>query len=109
MSDRAAVIATLNDSFRTTFRGGHLVITAGVHALGQNCVSAVLTKVCRFDQFSCDNDPHREHDFGAFEHEGERFFWKIDYFDLELQFGSDDPTDPSKTARVLTIMLAQEY
>lgn len=109
MSDRAAVIAALNDAFRTSFRGGHLVITSGVHALGQDCVGAVLTKVRRFDQFSCDNDPHREHDFGAFEHQGERFFWKIDYFDRDLQFGSDDPTDPSKTARVLTIMLAGEY
>ena len=109
MSDRAAVIAALNDAFRSSFRGGHLVITSGVHALGQDCVSAILAKVRRFDQFSCDNDPHREHDFGAFEHEDERFFWKIDYFDTELQFGSDDPTDPSKTARVLTIMLAQEY
>ena len=109
MSDRAAVIAALNDTFRTSFRGGHLVITSGVHALGQDRVSAVLTKVRRFNQFTGDNDPHREHDFGAFEHEGERFFWKIDYFDLELEFGSDDPADPSKTARVLTIMLAQEY
>jgi len=109
MSDRAAVIAALNDAFRSSFRGGHLVITSGVHALGPDCVSAILTKVRRFDQFSCNNDPHHEHDFGAFEHQGERFFWKIDYFDTELQFGSDDPTDPSKTARVLTIMLAQEY
>ena len=109
MSDRAAMIAALNDAFRSSFRGGHLVITAGVHALGQDCVSAILCRVRGFNQFTCDNDPHREHDFGAFEHDGERLFWKIDYFDPELQFGSEDPTDPSKTARVLTIMLAQEY
>jgi Protein of unknown function (DUF3768) len=109
MSDRGAVIAALNDEFRTSFRGGHLVITSGVHALGQNCVGAILCKVSGFNQFTRDNDPHREHDFGAFEHNGERLFWKIDYFDSELQFGSEDPTDPHKTTRVLTIMLAQEY
>ena len=109
MSDRAAVIAALNDSFRRSFRGGHLVITSGVHAMGQSCVSAVLAKVRGFNEFTADNDPHREHDFGSFEHQGERFFWKIDYFDPDLDVGSDDPTDPNKTARVLTIMLAQEY
>ena len=109
MSDRAAVIAALNDSFRTTFRGGHLVITSGVHARGQDCVSAVLAKVRGFNEFTPNNDPRQEHDFGAFEHHGERFFWKIDYFDSDLEFGSDDPTDPNKTARVLTVMLAREY
>ena len=109
MSDRAAMIAALNDAFRSSFRGGHLVITSGVHALGQNCVSAVLTKVSRFDQFSCDNDPHREHDFGAFEHEGERFFWKIDLYDRDYRWYSPAPTDPAKTNRVLTILLAEEY
>jgi len=41
--------------------------------------------------------------------EGEKLFWKIDYFDLAGEFGSEDPTDPKKTLRVLTVMLAEEY
>ncbi len=62
-----------------------------------------------FDAFTPDNDPHGERDFGSFEHEGERIFWKIDYYDRSLQFGSEDPSDPRQTRRVLTIMLASEY
>ena len=59
--------------------------------------------------FTEDNDPHKEHDFGAFEHEEQRFFWKIDYYDRDMIFGSEDPADPKATTRVLTIMLAEEY
>jgi hypothetical protein len=62
-----------------------------------------------FDNFNADNDQHREHDFGSFELEGEKLFWKIDYYDLAGEFGAEDPTDPKKTLRVLTVMLAEEY
>ena len=56
-----------------------------------------------------DNDPHGEHDFGSFELCGRKLFWKIEYYDPDLQHGSEDPADPAKTMRVLTVMLAEEY
>ena len=63
-----------------------------------------------FDAFTPDNDPHREHDFGRIDHNAERVFWKIDYYDAAAcKFGSEDLADPAKTVRVLTIMLAEEY
>jgi len=60
-------------------------------------------------QFTKDNDPHGEHDFGAIDLEGERYFFKLDYYTPDLSASSDDPADPEKTARVLTIMRADEY
>lgn len=66
----------------------------------------------RFDAFTEDNDPHGEHDFGAFGIEGipEKIFWKIDYYaDACGTFGSEDPADPARCFRVLTIMLASDY
>jgi len=84
-------------------------MTAGVNTKGPEFVSKALAKVIAFNDFNADNDPHREHDFGSFELEGEKLFWKIDYFDLAAEFGSEDPTDPKKTLRVLTVMLAEEY
>ena len=68
-----------------------------------------IRKVATFDDFTADNDPHGEHDFGSFDLAGDKFFWKIDYYDPTLEFGSDDPADPTKTTRVLTLMLAAEY
>jgi hypothetical protein len=85
------------------------LFTAGVSELGVAFSHQALALVRRFDAFTPDNDPHGEHDFGSFTHQGRKLFWKIDYYDKACEFGSEDPADPSKTTRVLTIMLAEEY
>jgi hypothetical protein len=110
-ADRATRIRELNDQLRTTFfqRYGRVLITVGVDALPVPLKALLIEKVKGFNKFGPDNDPHQELDFGAIEIEGERYFWKIDYYDPSLQGGSEDPADPQKTARVLTVMCAEEY
>lgn len=102
-------IRELNDSFRQTLIGGRVLITQGIEVLSPMIKAEILQQVRRFDRFDSANDPHNEHDFGSFEIEGERFFFKIDYYDLEMEGGSEDPADPAKTTRVLTVMKAEEY
>jgi hypothetical protein len=102
-------IAELNDKFRKTFLGGSVLATNGIAGLPEQDQRAVFTKVRAFDDFSEDNDPYGEHDFGAIEHKGDKIFWKIDYYDPTMTQGSEDPADPTKTRRVLTIMFANEY
>jgi len=99
----------LNDAFRRTGDGGHILFTAGVSGLGVAFSHQALALVRTFDAFTPDNDPHGEHDFGSVDHNGERISWKIDYYDAACKFVSKDPADPTKTTRVLTIMLAEEY
>ena len=106
---KTARIRELNDAFRTTFSGGRVMLTVGVDSLPSDVKAKVLRSVASFSTFTADNDPNGEHDFGNFEVGGKRCFWKIDYYDPTLEFGSDDPSDPAKTTRVLTIMLAEEY
>ena len=107
--DNARVIRILNDNFRSTFVGGQLLMTAGVDALPVDTKARVLLAVQSFSNFTKDNDPHGEHDFGSIEIEGETYFFKIDYYALDMNGGSEDPADPEKTTRVLTIMRADEY
>jgi len=102
-------ICELNDEFRTTLRGGRAVMTSGVAEL-PDCVKAeAMVQVASFSDFTPDNDPHGEHDFGSFTLVGRKFFWQINYYDERCELGSEDPSDPEKTTRVLTIMLAEEY
>ena len=108
-SDSVARIRHLNDAFRRTFVGGAVVVTAGVEALPAAKRKAILAKVQVFDAFTEDNDPHGEHDFGVIEDGDVRCFWKIDYYDREMELMSPDPSDPEVTTRVLMIMLADEY
>jgi len=100
-------IRALNDAFRTRMVGGQLLLTQGI--AGRPDTEEILSKVAGFSEFSEDNDPHGEHDFGAFEHGSDTLFWKIDYYSRDLQAGSEDPADPAVTTRVLTVMLAPEY
>lgn len=102
-------IAQLNDEFRRRPLPGAMVATAGVIALAQDALPAVLAVVQEYSAFTPDNNPHGEHDFGTFEWGGARLFWKIDYYDRAMQYGSPDPADPDVTMRILTVMRADEY
>jgi hypothetical protein len=106
---KADRIRLLNDNFRTTFVGGQVVMTPGVAELPIDEKARVLLTVQGFADFDTANDPHGEHDFGSFELAGETYFFKVDYYSPDLSSGSEDPADPEKTARVLTIMRADEY
>ena len=105
----AANIAELNDHLRRTFTGGKVLLTAAVAALDPSVQIELLEKIRSFADFSADNDPHREHDFGVVSVEGERYFWKVYYYDPTMEFGSEDPSDPAVTTRVLTIGHMSDY
>jgi hypothetical protein len=109
MDTKTERIRELNDQLRQNFADGVAVMTPGVAALGPEVVERIVKTIAVFDDFCHANDPHEEHDFGAFEADGHRIFFKIDYYDMALACHSPDPADPAVTQRVITIMLAEEY
>jgi hypothetical protein len=109
MISKTEQIRALNDELRQNLTVGTAFITAGVAAVGPEAVARIVKTIAVYDDFCHANDPYEEHDFGSFEVDGQTIFFKIDYFDKTLASHSPDPTDPSVTERVITIMLAEEY
>ena len=72
-------------------------------------LQGLMLEIAGYDDFTSDNDPYSEHDFGALLWGGEMIFWKIDCYDQKFKYLSTDPKDPSITRRVMTVMLAEEY
>jgi len=107
--NRTQQIRRLNDQFRKSGRGGRVVVTAGIKSLGMKAIILIMEKVKNFDAFNHDNDPYGEHDFGSFDHNGDLIYFKIDYYDKVMEYGSTDPANAAVTTRLLTILLAEEY
>jgi len=124
---RTEAIAQQNDRFRRAMCGkldheddkglsipsGRLVWTQGIDAMGGVFLADTLEAIAGFDAFGEDNDPYGTREFAALDvtHEGNpvKIFWKIDAYDKDYKYGSDDPADQTVTNRVLTILLPSEY
>ncbi len=111
-----ARIRELNDALRTCtdpvgalMLNGQLVITRGIASRGSAFIAKAAAAVRAFNDFAPDNDPFGEHDFAFVDVDGERIFFKVDYYDRNLEWHSPDASDPAVTRRVLTIALAEEY
>jgi hypothetical protein len=105
-SDR---IRCLNDHLRTTFAGGLVLVSASLAEGDKDLRARVFHAVREFSEFDPDNDPYHEHDLGFFDVEGERYFFKVDYYDRDAKYQSADPADPACTCRVLTIGHHSDY
>lgn len=105
-----ARIRELNDLFRTslgtnTLAGNNVIsLTPAVADLGETAGAALMLAVAGFDKWAEGNDPYNEHDFGKILHDGETYFWKIDYYAPGLAAGAEDPADPART-----VMHSDEY
>lgn len=106
---RAEAIALQNDQLRKSGTGGSLMITQGVRRITGFDPAALTDALANYEGFDTDNDPHGERDFGDLTVWGYDLIWKIDYYDKDQNFGSDDPANPETTHRVLTVMLATEW
>lgn len=107
----AGRIRRLNEAFRRSLEGGMVIFTgalANTSPEGIVLQHKVLAAV-RFAKIDPGNDPYGEADFGKVTIDAEEFFWKIDYYDLDLKGASEDPADPAVTKRVMSVFYASDY
>ena len=107
--NNATRVRELNDTFRRSLVGGRILLSVRVNALPYATKARLIGKVRMFDGFNLSNDPTGEHVISTVEDQGIRYLAVIDYFTPNLCRVSNDPSDPTKTTRVLTIMRADEY
>ena len=85
-------IRAINNAFRMIMTGGTVLLTAGVDTLPSGLQAMVIRCVATFSDFNEDNDPRGKHAFGSFILAGRKFFFKLDCYDLNMEFGSENPT-----------------
>ena len=100
---KVVMISMLNDKFRQSGLG--VTLTSGMQSVAD--LNGLMKAIREYDDFTEDNDPYEEHDFGSLVWHGDKVFWKIDYYDESLSNWEDPLT--AKCRRVLTVMLAEEY
>ena len=113
-TSRDETIAKLNDRCRLGLdRTARILITRsclGTFASGSTAdgllAQAQLMAAVRRHTFAEADAAIR--DRGQFEFRGTTVFFRIDYYDLALDYGSEDPADANVTTRVLTIMLRED-
>ncbi len=106
---RSERIREINDRLRREMPHASLMLTRAVAALHPIRIMGIVQAVQNFNDFNRNNDPWGEHEFGAVKVGGAEYFWKIDAYDLNLEFGSPDPTDDAVTRRIITIMLPEDW
>lgn len=104
-------IRVINDELRaslcskiapTSGIAGRCVVSKSVFEMDIDDLAKLVQIVMEFSDFTEDNDPHKEHDFAFIDFNGEKFFWKFDYYNKDFDaYGHD--------FHVLTIARASEY
>lgn len=110
--ERANRIAALNDAMRTSIEPpmapNMIVFTGALAESDEEIRILALNGARQFKDFTLENDPWGERDFMRYTIGQNTFIAKIDYYTPDLEAGSDDPDDPEKTARVMSIFYAED-
>ncbi len=107
-------IRSLNDTFRASLITptplGKLYATSGIAAHGTDFQIRAIEAVVAFSAFTDDIDPSQTHDMMRVVVDNIIVWAKIDFYDkADPDLGAEDPSDPSTTERVMTILLPSEY
>ena len=107
--NKTEIIRKLNDEARRSFKNVQVMLALGIRIRPEKEIAEILERVRTFNNFNKNNDVYGEHDYLSFDYRGEKIIAKIDYYDQNYRFMSENPADPTITNRVLTIMTAEDF
>ncbi|MDD4556456.1 MAG: DUF3768 domain-containing protein [Alphaproteobacteria bacterium] len=102
-------IARLNDEFRRDLNQGKVILSPKIGIESAKDITNILNLIKNYKNFNHYNDPYKERDFGSLSYNGNKIYWKIDYYDEFFEYHSKNPSNPNITNRIITIMFADEY
>ena len=102
----AEKIRKINDLARLNIYKCLIITSEGVDDLDSH--EFIMQSIKGYD-FTEHNDPEHLHDFGVIWVEDQAVFWEMQCFEKDLRTPAVDPSNTATTARVLSIMLDDEY
>ena len=115
MTDRPSRIAALNDLCRQgRDPSARIVVTATCLAaltIGDGFLDEIRAQaelLALLHNYVPRPEDGEERSRGVLSLRGRTVWFRIDYYDPALEWGSEDPTDPTITIRVLTLMLPED-
>jgi hypothetical protein len=110
---RLATIARLNDRCRQGLdRTARILITrACLGTFADNRAAEIVAQaeiLSALRGYKFRDAEADERDWGSFDYRGTTVYFRIDYYDAAMEYGSEDPADASQTRRMLTIMLRED-
>jgi len=109
LAEQTLRIRMLNDHLRRTGTGGRVLITASLQAMGPVAVADILREIASYNGFSPDGEPQCKRDFGAVTYQGQKVFFKIEYYAADKSGRLQNIADPKLTKRVMTVFTSADY
>lgn len=97
-------IRQANDELRKNGKGGLVLVTSALDALGENTVAAAVSFLRLFRYFSDEDDLQGLHEAGSYHSAGVRIFWRITKAEQGDLPGIESADGPLR----LTVMLYEE-
>ena len=101
----ATKIRELNDEFRKNGQPENIYLSLAVVQIKEPLFKQLLEKIKSFSNFTPKNDPDGDHRTGGFKIGMHNVEWVIDYYDLDEDDESPDPSNASVTTRIMNVVL----
>jgi len=96
-------IRALNDQFRKDFKSSQVFLTLDIAQLGVDLLKRLTNEIKAYSDFKPSIDLEGQRSQGVLEIENHTIKWHIEYWDVDEEHTSPDPSNGILTTRTLTI------